>query len=119
VHSDPQGVTLPEDVARREANHAKNKRQCAWKQRMWLRSASQAATRAQGEETPFELESSGADKEDEDEEEGEIISSPHSPLPINLPSLGDIFRQQGRIPASARQTKCPWADVGVVSSQLA
>jgi hypothetical protein len=116
VHSGPQGVALPEDVARREANHAKNERQCAWKQRMWLRSASQAATRAQGEETPFESESLGAN---EDEEEGEIISSPHSPPPKNLPSLGDIFRQQGRIPASARQTKFPWADAGVVSNQLA
>jgi hypothetical protein len=26
VHNDPQGVTLPEDVARWEANHAVNKR---------------------------------------------------------------------------------------------
>jgi hypothetical protein len=45
------------------------------------------ATRVRGVETPFELESSG----DDEEEEGEIISSPHSPHPKNLPSPSDLF----------------------------
>jgi hypothetical protein len=40
--------------------------------------------------TPSELESSGDDEEDENEEEGEIIL-PHSPLPENLALPGDLF----------------------------
>jgi hypothetical protein len=52
------GVILPEDVARREANHANNERRQARKQRRQLRSATQTATRARGEETPSKPESS-------------------------------------------------------------
>jgi hypothetical protein len=51
----PVGVTLPEDVARREAKRADNGRQCAWKWRRWLRHAARAVVRAQGEETTSEL----------------------------------------------------------------
>jgi hypothetical protein len=58
VHSDPWGVTLPEDVVRREANRADNERQRARKQRRQLRSAAQASMRAHGEETPSESRSS-------------------------------------------------------------
>jgi hypothetical protein len=46
-----------------------------------------------GGETPSELESSGDDEHDEDEEEGEIIFT-CSPLPVNLPSPGDLFGWQ-------------------------
>jgi hypothetical protein len=51
---------------------------------------------ARGEETPSEPEPSGGDNEekDEDEEEGEVTPPPppaHSPLPEDLPVLGDIF----------------------------
>jgi hypothetical protein len=69
-----RGVTLPEDVVRREANCAKNERRQAQKQRRWLRSAALMAARARGEETPFEPESLGDDdvEEDRDKEEGEI-----------------------------------------------
>jgi hypothetical protein len=42
------------------------------------------AVRARGEETPSESMSSGDQEEYEDEEEGEIISSPHSP-PLENP----------------------------------
>jgi hypothetical protein len=46
-----------------------------------------------GEESPFELESSGGgiEEEDEDEEEGEVTPPPHSPPPEDLLSLGDLF----------------------------
>jgi hypothetical protein len=104
------GVTLPEHVARWEANRADNERQCVRKQRRQLRSAARAAARARGEETPSESWSSGAD-----EEEREIISSPRSPSPKSLPSPGDLFRQQVGISTSAHRAKCSWADVGGAS----
>jgi hypothetical protein len=49
--------------------------------------------RGGGENTPFKPESSGGDDEEEyeDREEGEVTPPPHSPLPEDLPSLGDIF----------------------------
>jgi hypothetical protein len=59
MNSDPQGVTVVEDVVRREVNRAKNERQHAWEQKVWLKGVAQATTKAQGEETPSELESSG------------------------------------------------------------
>jgi hypothetical protein len=45
-----------------------------------------------GEGTPSKSEST-RDVEVDEEEEGEIIF-PHSPLPENLPSPGDLFGQQ-------------------------
>jgi hypothetical protein len=44
-------------------------------------------------ETPFEPKSSGDGNEEEDEDEldGEITPSPHSPPPKDLPPLGDHF----------------------------
>jgi hypothetical protein len=74
MHATPHGgwgVTLPEDVARWEANHSDNERRHAQKQRK-RRSAIQTVVRVRGEETPSEPESSGDDneKEDEDKEEG-------------------------------------------------
>jgi hypothetical protein len=108
------GVTLPEDVARREANHANNERQRVRKQRRRLRSVARAAVRARGEETPSESGSSRAD-EVEDEEEGEIISSPPSPSPKSLPSPSDLFRQQVGIPTSAYRAKHPRVDADGVS----
>jgi hypothetical protein len=48
MHNNPQGVTFLEDSARREANHADNERRHARKQRRWLRSNAQAATRVRG-----------------------------------------------------------------------
>jgi hypothetical protein len=61
--------------------------------------------RGGGGDTPFESKSSGHDEEGEDEEEGLIISSPHSTPPESLPSPGDLFGQQMGIPASAHQAK--------------
>jgi hypothetical protein len=69
--SDPRWVTLPKDSVRREANRAKNKRRHARKQGRWLKSATWAAVRAQGEEAISKSESSGDDEEDEDEDEEE------------------------------------------------
>jgi hypothetical protein len=116
-----RGVTLPEDAARQEANRADNERRHARKQRRWLRSAAQAATRAWVEETPSESETSGDDEEevDDDDEEGEIISSPRSLSPGNLPLSGDLFGRQAGILASAGQAKWPRADAsGVFSPSL-
>jgi U3 small nucleolar RNA-associated protein 14 len=99
VHNDPHGVTLLEDVVRREANRAMNERHRTWKQRR-LRSTARAATEAHGEGTPSESESSGDSVEDEDEDgEGEIISPPQSPPPESLLSLGDLFGWQMGIAA--------------------
>jgi hypothetical protein len=48
--------------------------------------------RVRGEETPSEPESSGdGDVEDEDNEEGEITPSSHSPPLVDLLLLGDLF----------------------------
>jgi hypothetical protein len=73
----PQGVTLPEDVARQESNHTDNERQLEWRQRRRLWSAARVTTRSRGEEAPSKSESSrdGDQEEDEDEEEGEITPS--------------------------------------------
>jgi hypothetical protein len=112
----PRGVTLPEDAARWETNRAENERQQAQRQRRRLWSATRAATRAWGEETPSEPESSGDDdeEEDEDEEEGEITHSP-SPPPEDLPSLGDLFSQQAGVSVGARRVKRPKAGTGASS----
>jgi hypothetical protein len=107
--SAPWGVTLPEDVVRREANGADNERRQAWKQRRWFRSAARMAVRARGEETPSKTESLGDDDEEEDvdEEEGEITPSPHAPPLEDLPSHDDLFSQQAGISVAAHQTKHP------------
>jgi hypothetical protein len=65
-----------------------------------------------GEDTPSEPESSGADNEEEDEdgEEGEVTPPPHSMLPEDLPSLGDIFSQQAWFSIGARRLKRPWTE---------
>jgi hypothetical protein len=57
----PRGITLPEDVARREVNRPDKERQ--------LRSAAQMAVRARGEETLSEPESSRDDDEEEDKDD--------------------------------------------------
>jgi hypothetical protein len=81
----PRGVTLPKDVVRWEANCANNERQRARKQRRQLWSATRVTARMRGEETPSEPESSGDfDVEDEDNEEGEITPSSHSPPLVDL-----------------------------------
>jgi hypothetical protein len=96
------GVTLPEDVARWEVNHAHIEQQQARRQ---AQCAARAAARALGEETPSELESLGDGdvEEDEDEEEGEITPSPHSLHPKDLPSLGDHFSQQAGMSIGAHR----------------
>jgi hypothetical protein len=60
--------------------------------------------KAQGEDTPFEPESSGQDeeKEDEDGEEGEVTPPPHSSLHEALPLFRDIFSRQAEIIVGAR-----------------
>jgi hypothetical protein len=83
-----RGVTLPKDVVRRAANYANKKRRYARRQMRRLRSATRTAVMVRGEETPSDPESSGGDEEEEEEgEEGEIISSPYSPSPEELPRL--------------------------------
>jgi hypothetical protein len=93
-------------------NHALNE----WlrEQRQWRHawSAARTAVRAQGEDTPFELESAEEDGENE-EEEGEVITPPHSPLREALPSLHDIFHRQARITIDARQPKWTWTETGL------
>jgi hypothetical protein len=66
----------------------------------------------QGEESSFESESLGDNEEDE---EGEIISSPRSPPHGSLPPPGDLFGQQIGVLASARRAKHPRAGAGGVS----
>jgi hypothetical protein len=114
AHSAPQGATLLEDVVRWEANRvysewlqARNQRRREW-------CAARAATRAWGEDTPSEPESSGGEDEEEDKdgEEEEVTPPPHSPPCEALPSLGDIFSRWARITIGARQSKWPRAETG-------
>jgi hypothetical protein len=79
------------------------------------------AARAQREETPSESASSRDDDagEDEVEEDGEKFSSPRSPpLPLNLPSLGDLFNQQEGISVGTHRMKHPQMDTEGVSGLL-
>jgi hypothetical protein len=112
AHNAPQGVTLPEDVVRWEANHVYSKRLWAQRQGRWDWSAARAAARAQGEETPSRLESSGGDDEEENEdgEEGEVTPPPHSSPLKDLPSLGDIFSRQVGISVGSQRLKQPWTE---------
>jgi hypothetical protein len=115
------GVILPEDAARWEANHGNNEWQQAQRQRRQVQSATQAATRAQGEETLSDLESLGdgedeEEKEDEEEEDGEITPSPLSPPPEDRPSLSDLFNRQAEISVSVHWSKHPWMGIGASSS---
>jgi hypothetical protein len=92
VHSDPWGITLPEDMARQEANHTKKMKGNVHESR---KNGSKALLglpqwRGGGGETPSE--SLGDDEEDEDEV-GEIIFL-GSLLLDNLPSPGDLFGWQ-------------------------
>jgi hypothetical protein len=95
-----RGATLLADVMRREANRADNDKVACVEQRR--------KSNLSG--------SSGVDVEEgEDEEEGEIISSPCSPSPKSFPSPSELFKQQVGIPTSACQAKCPQVDAGGVS----
>jgi hypothetical protein len=95
AHNVPRGVTLPEDVARQEANRANNEWLWARRQRRPAWSTTRVAMRARGEKTPSELESLGGgdEEEDKDEEEGEgeVTRPPHSPPSEDLTSPGDLF----------------------------
>jgi hypothetical protein len=101
-------------MVRWEANHAKNKRQCARQQKERLKGIACATAKARGGgggETPSKTEYSRDAKEDEDE--GEIIF-PRSPLHETLLSPGEIFAWQMGVPASAHRAKCPkWMPAGV------
>jgi hypothetical protein len=119
VHSDPWGVKLPEDMARREANRAEKERQCAQKQSKLLKGVARAIAKVRGREggggeTPFELESSEDDEKDEDE--GEIIF-PHSPHPKNLPSPSELCGRQMGDPTSGRQVRRPRVEADGVCSR--
>jgi hypothetical protein len=94
-----QGVTLPEDAVRQEANYVYSERLRAWGQSRWEWSATRVAAKARGKDIPSESKSSRGDDEekDEDGEEGEVTPPPHSLLPKDLPSLGDIFSRQAGI----------------------
>jgi hypothetical protein len=62
---------------------------------------------AREEDIPSVLESLRGDdeEEDEDREEGEVTPPPHSPLPKDLPLLGDIFSRQAGIFVGPRRLK--------------
>jgi hypothetical protein len=100
---------------RREANCDENERQYVQKQEEQHKGAAWATAKLRGEESSSESETSGDNEEDE---KGEIISSPCSPPPSPLKSLplpGVLFGQQIGVLASARQAKCPRAEAGEVS----
>jgi hypothetical protein len=102
------GVTLPEDVTRREANCAYSEWLWTWRQRTRDWSAARVAARPWGgEKTLTEPESSGGDDEEEDEsgEEGDVTPLPHSPPPKGHPSLGDICSRQVGIFIGTRRLK--------------
>jgi hypothetical protein len=102
-----EGVTLPDDAVRREANHVSNEHPQTRGPRRWAWSAAQGAAKAQEEDTPSKPESSGRD----DEEEGEVTPPPHYPLPENLPSFCNLFNWQVGISVGARQSK--WRRTGI------
>jgi hypothetical protein len=87
-----------------EANSVHSEWLCAQRQRRRAWSATRAAARERGEDTPSEPESSGADDEEEDKdmEEAEVTPPPHSPPLEDLPSLGDLFSQQAGVSIGAR-----------------
>jgi hypothetical protein len=119
MHSDLRGVTLPMDSVRREANCAENERRHEQKQRRWLRSATRAAMRAWGEEIPSKSKSSGdEEKEQNEDKEWEVISSPCALSPKILPTPGGLFGWQAGILAGACWVKWPRADVSGMSSLL-
>jgi hypothetical protein len=99
---------------RREANGTHGEWLQVWRQRRRALSAARAAARVWGEDTPFELKSSGGDdeEEDEDEEEGEVTPPLHSPPPENLPSLSDLFSRQTGFSIGTRQPKRPRVETG-------
>jgi hypothetical protein len=108
------GFTLPKDAARQEANHADNERQHAWGQRRRLWSAARSAAGAQEGGTPSKTNSLGDDSEEdgEDKEKGEINPFPQSPLPEDLPSLGDLFSWQTGISFGVHWPKNPLVGTG-------
>jgi hypothetical protein len=112
------GVTLPEDAVRQEAKCVYSEQLWTQRQRRWAWSATRAVARTRGEDTPSEPESSGGDDEEEDEdaEEGEVTPPPHSPLPKDLPSLGDVFSRQAGIPIGAHRSKWPWTETRLSTS---
>jgi hypothetical protein len=74
----PVGVTIPEDVVRRESNYAYSERLKVRRQRRHAWITARSAVMAQGEDTPSEPESSGEDdkEKDKDGEEGEVTPPP-------------------------------------------
>jgi hypothetical protein len=64
------------------------------------------ATREWGEDTPSEPESMGGDNEEEDKDKKEGAL----PALEDLPSLGNLFRQQAGISIVVRQPKRPWTE---------
>jgi hypothetical protein len=101
-----------------EANHIHNERLQAQSQTRQAWSTTQAVLGARGEKSPSDPESSGGgvEEEDEDDEDGEVTPPPHSPLPKDLPSLGDLFSQQAGISIGVRQPKRPRTGTGASSS---
>jgi hypothetical protein len=89
ARSAPRGVTLPKDAVRWEANHTHNEWLLVQRQRRQAWSATRAAARVRGVDTPSDLESLGGDdeEEDEDEEEGDVTPPPNSPPPKSSPCL--------------------------------
>jgi hypothetical protein len=86
------GVTLPKDMAWREANHTKMKGSACENKKNGSKALPRLPQRWGGGEIPSESESLGDNEEDEDNVEGDIIF-PCSLLHENLPSPGDLFGQ--------------------------
>jgi hypothetical protein len=74
------GVNLPMDVARREVNRTHNEKMQARKERNLVRGAACRVVKERREDTPTEFESPY-----QEEEEGEVIPPPLSPLRLTLP----------------------------------
>jgi hypothetical protein len=113
-----QGVTLPKDAVRQEANRIYNDWLWEQRQRRWAWSTAWSAMRSREEESPFEPESlgGGVEEEDEDEEAGVVTLPPHSPRPEDLRLVRDLFSQQAGISVVMRWPKWPRTGTGVSSS---
>jgi hypothetical protein len=81
AHSEPRGVKLPKDVARREANRAHNRWMRAWKVRKEAQSATHRAAIVWGRVPPLNLNSQMRRKS-RGNNSASLVSTVHNPSPI-------------------------------------